>query len=98
MDNLIDKVSIICAKHFNIDERDLYSSTRKEDMVLARHFSWYILHVDYGISTGILCKEFFKTRRQVFSAINKIRNGIDKQKFYQELYESLKRSIEERKV
>lgn len=86
MDNNLEKITNLCLKHFGLKESDLYSSTRKEDKVLARHLLWYVLHVDYGISTGILSKEFFRTRRQIFNAINKVKNGIKKQRFYQELY------------
>lgn len=86
MDNVLDKITSQCAKHFGLDERDLYSSTRNEDVVIARHLLWYILHVHYNISTGLLSKEFFRSRRQIFNGICKIKNGIKRQKFYNELY------------
>lgn len=86
MDDILEKVTKLCLKHFGLEERDLYSSTRKGDKVMARHLLWYVLHVDYGISTGVLSKEFLRTRRQIFNAINKIKSGVNKQRFYKELY------------
>ena len=93
MDNILGEVTRLCLKHFDLEEKDLYSSTRKGDKVLARHLLWYVLHVDYGISTGVLSKEFFRTRRQIFNAINKIKNGIKKQRFYRDLYDGLMENI-----
>lgn len=88
MDNILVEVTNLCLKHFGLKESDLYSYTRKGDKVLARHLLWYVLHVDYNISTGVLSKEFLRTRRQIFNAINKIKNGIRKQRFYKELYDN----------
>ena len=88
MDNILVEVTNLCLKHFCLKESDLYSSTRKGDKVLARHLLWYVLHVDYGVSTGVLSREFFRTRRQIFNAINKVKNGIKKQRFYKELYDN----------
>lgn len=95
MDNILGEVTKLCLKHFGLDERDLYSSTRKGDKVLARHLLWYVLHVDYGISTGVLSREFFRTRRQIFNAINKVKNGIKKQKFYKEIYGNFAATLKE---
>lgn len=95
MDNsIIEKVSAICARHFNIDEREIYSKIREEDRITARHLLWYVLHVDFKVSTGVLSKEFFRTRRQIFSAIGKIRLRLKVQRFYREIYSSFMNELE----
>ena len=89
MDKELDDVIKICVSHFNLYEPDLYSSTRVGNVVLAKHLLWYILHIHYGYSINTISKCFFRTKRQVFNAIRKIRLGIDSQKFYKEIYNNL---------
>ena len=91
--DIIEQLSIIVAKYFNLREPDLYSKTKKDKVVVAKQLLWYILHVDFNISVGILSKEFLRSKRNIFIAISKIRYGIKSQKFYQELYKNLKEEI-----
>lgn len=89
MENTILKISQYSAKYFKIDENSLYNRCVDRTLTLARHIAWYILHVDYGIPTSILSKRFHRTRRHIFYGINKIRCGIEKQKFYKTIYKDL---------
>lgn len=88
MDNIIDKLTDACIVHFNLEQRDLHSSTRKENVILAKHILWYVLHSEFGISAGDISKEFYRTKRQVFGAINKVKKGLKKKRYYKELYKS----------
>lgn len=94
MINKIDEIVSFAAKYFSVKVTDLYSNVRKSECITAKHLAWYILHYEYGVNTSLLAKEFYRTRRDVFLGISKIKNGIQKQKFYKDLYE---RFIEEYK-
>lgn len=80
------KICEFIAHYFHIDENQMYGYSRKENIVMARHLAWYILHVDHKISTAILSKEFFRSKRVIFFGVNKIRNGIENQKYYRSIY------------
>ena len=95
MDNIIDKLTDACIAHFNLEQRDLHSSTRKENVILAKHILWYVLHSEFGISAGDISKEFYRTKRQVFGAINKVKKGVKKKRYYKELYNSFMERIKE---
>lgn len=86
-------VSEACAKYFHIDEKKLYGRGVDRTTSLARHLLWYVLHVDYGIPTSFLSKNFYRTRRHIFFGINKIREGMKKQRFYKRLYDDFKNEI-----
>lgn len=92
--NIIERASSVVSKYFNLRVQELYSKNRRSKVVTAKQLLWYILHTDLNISVGILSKEFLRSRRNIFVAISKIRYGIKNQKYYQELYCSLKREIE----
>lgn len=99
MDNSFSLViNEICSRHFKIDERNLYSRCRFDEVVVARHILWYVLHVDMKMSVGKISKEFFRSKRQVFSAISKVKSGINKQKFYKELYEGFIQKLKEANI
>lgn len=90
MDNIIDKLTDACIVHFNLEQRDLHSSTRKENVILAKHILWYVLHSEFGISAGDISKEFYRTKRQVFGAIRKVKELVKKRRYYKELYNSFR--------
>lgn len=94
--SFIEKTSALCAKYFHIKYTDLYSKKLGRTESLARHLLWYILHVDYGVPTSILSNEFFRTRRHIFFGINKIRQGVRLQKFYNDLLYGFKIYISQR--
>lgn len=92
--DIIERISFVTSKYFNLKVQDLYSKNKKSKVVIAKQLLWYILHTDLNISVGVLSKEFLRSRRNIFVAISKIRYGIKNQKYYQELYRSLKEEIE----
>lgn len=86
MKDIIDDVSRFAAKYFNVREIDLYSKCRRDDCVTARHIIWYYLHYEHNVPASVLAREFFRGRRNVFLALNKIKNGIETQKYYKGIY------------
>lgn len=92
--DIIERISFVTSKYFNLKVQDLYSKNKKSKVVIAKQLLWYILHTDLNISVGVLSKEFLRSRRNIFVAISKIRYGIKNQKYYQELYRSLKEETE----
>lgn len=88
MESKIEKLCRFASKYFNVDERELYSEGRKSNCVMARHVLWYYLHCELGFSAGELSKEFLKDRRTIFLGISKIKNGIKRQRYYRDIYDS----------
>lgn len=88
MESKIEKLCRFASKYFNVDERELYSDGRKSNCVIARHVLWYYLHCELGFSAGELSKEFLKDRRTIFLGISKIKNGIKRQRYYRDIYDS----------
>ena len=86
VNDIIESVCVFSAKHFYINENELYGSSQKAEIVIARQMAIYMLHVNYGISSGVIAKTFFKTRRWVFKSIQKIQDGIKTQQFYRAVY------------
>lgn len=93
---IIDKMSVLCAKYFKIEERDLYSKKYGRTECLAKHMLWYLLHTEYGVPTSELSRSFFRTRRHVFFGINKIKEGMKNQKFYIDIYNNFVKYIDEK--
>lgn len=89
MKEVIECLSVFVSKKFNIQEKDLYSESKKDCHVIARYMTWHILHCHYGVSSGVLSKEFFRTRRAVFFGIRKIKSEIKNKKIYKEMYGNL---------
>lgn len=88
MKSKIEKLCRFASKYFNVEERDLYSNGKLSNCVMARHVLWYYLHYECEVSVGTLSKEFLKERRSVFHGISKIKNGIKRQRYYRDIYES----------
>lgn len=86
MDNIIEEMSDFAIKYFKISKHELYDRNREGNKVIARHLLWYVLHVDYNVSTGVLSKEFMRSRRNIFISISKIRHWIKTQRFYKDMY------------
>lgn len=92
--NVIDDVCKSTAKYFGFDESKLYSATKSGNVILAKHLLWHYLHYECGISVGKLSKSFYRSKRNVYFAVSKIKEGLKKQKYYQRIYESYKNEME----
>lgn len=86
MESKIEKLSRFVSKHFGIEEKKLYSSSRNSQITLARHFAWYYLHKELNVSIGTLSKEFFRSKRAVFKGISNIGWMIENQRIYRDMY------------
>lgn len=87
MDRRVEDMCSFASRYFSIKITDLYSKTRKGNCITAKHLIWFILHYEYGFKTSELSREFFRSRRDVFLGISKIKSGIKNQKYYKDLYE-----------
>lgn len=86
MNKEVEKLCAFSEKYFDLNVTDLYGKSRKEKCVIARNIIWHEMHYRYNISVSNIAKEFFKTKRNVFYGISKIKNAIKKQRFYRDLY------------
>lgn len=80
------EVCSFCELYFDLDFPLLSSRSKEGTYIVAKHIVWYFLHYEYNISTSSLAKHFNRSRRNIFLGISKIKNGIDKQRFYKDVY------------
>lgn len=92
--DVIDKASKSTAKYFGFEEIKLYSATKSGNVILAKHLLWHYLHYECGISVGKLSKSFYRSKRNVYFAVSKIKEGLKKQKYYQRIYEEYKNEMQ----
>lgn len=54
-----------------------------------RHFCWYILHYDMGVSIRLIANRFDRSQNSVNKGIAKIKFGIKSQSYYRDRYNDL---------
>lgn len=57
----------------------------------ARHFCWYILHYDLGISIRLIGKRFKRKENTIKKGVAKIKSGIRQQRYYRDKFHDLQR-------
>lgn len=72
--------------YFNITDEDVLGKNRKEEISVARHIIWYVLHYNFGMSISELSKTFLRSKRSIFRGISRIKNGLG-QNYYRNIYE-----------
>jgi len=60
----------------------------------ARHFCWYILHYDMGVSLRLIGNRFNRRKNTINKALAKIRFGIKHQSYYRDRYNDIVSKIE----
>lgn len=82
----VDKVVSFASRHFGVDEMSIYGKCTNDRFSIVRYAIWYMLHYEQGISVGNIAKEFYRTKRGIFGAINKFKNLKLCQRIYKDMY------------
>lgn len=86
-------ISKVC-DYFGVDKTEVKSRGGEYlTYSSARHFCWYILHYDFGVSIRLISNMFHRSERQVKKAISKIKYGIMYQSYYRDRYNDITSKI-----
>lgn len=91
-DVIIDVEQAVC-DFFALPYDEVFSKNITRDRVLARHFTIYLLHKDYGISINKLSKKYNHAPRHINRICVWIGNRIQYDKKCQNYYNCLKQYI-----
>lgn len=64
------------SRDFNLGEAELYSPSRRKELILARHLAMYLLHKVLGISFFQVGKKFHRDHTSVIYAVSKIEDKM----------------------
>lgn len=78
---------------FGVNLEDVYSRTKNRKVSCARHYLWYILHEDYGMSNAQIARRYGRIKRRIVEYISKIRFRVANQKEDSEIYRLIKESL-----
>ena len=70
------EIEKVVSEYFNVDINDIYSKSRKKDVVLARHFLIFILHDKENISHTKLAIKFNVCTRNIQYIVYKMRSYV----------------------
>lgn len=62
---LVEKVADVVCNYYGVDVNDVFSTTRKRPIALARESIIYILHCDFCLSLSFLSRTFERTPRWI---------------------------------
>lgn len=94
--NIITQQKIIkkTAQFYDIDEKDLFSNTRKKEIVVPRQIVMYLLKEELKLSFSSIGRKFnHKDHSTVIHSYNKIKNEIKKNSRLKEEIELIKQGI-----
>lgn len=83
----IEKIIYSVCEYFNADVT-MMEEKRGEYLIYssARHFCWYILHYDLGLSIRLIAQRFNRSTRCINQGVAKIKFGISHQSYYRDRY------------
>lgn len=70
------EIEKVVSEYFNVDVNDIYSKSRKKDVVLARHFLIFILHDKENVSYSKLSVQFKVCTRNIQYIVYKMRSYV----------------------
>lgn len=62
---LVEKVADVVCNYYGVDVNDVFSTTRKRPVALAREAIIHLLHCDFNLSLSYLSKTFNRTSRWI---------------------------------
>lgn len=86
----IKDIEVGVCDFFEVSLEDVYSRTKNRKVSCARHFLWFILHEDYGMSNAQIAKRYGRIKRRVVEYISKIRFRVANQRGDALVYKELK--------
>lgn len=89
----IESVEQAVCGFFDVSLEDIYSRTKNRKVSCARHFLWYILHEDFGMSNAQIARRYGRIKRRVVEYISKIRFRVANQRGDAMLYRELRELV-----
>ena len=81
------------SRDFNLGEKEIYSPSRKKELILPRHLAMYLLHGVLGISFFQVGKKFNRDHTSVIYAVSKIDEKIKKDEKFAQLIDDISKAI-----
>lgn len=81
------------SRDFELGEEDLYSPSRKKELILARHLAMYLLHRVLGISFFQVGKKFHRDHTSVIYAVSKIEEKMKTEEKFRQFIENISKAI-----
>ena len=91
--DIIQVVSEYASKHFNINERSLYSRVRDGKTSTVKFVVWEVLHHEFNVPISKLAKAFYRNERTVKLGVSKMKNWRAFDKYYREVYDQFLESF-----
>lgn len=89
----IESIEQAVCGFFDVSLEDIYSRTKNRKVSCARHFLWYILHEDFGMSNARIARRYGRIKRRVVEYISKIRFRIANQRGDAIIYKELRELV-----
>lgn len=89
----IESIEQAVCEFFGVSVEEVHSRTKDRKISCARHFLWYILHEDFGMSNAQIAKRYGRIKRRVVEYISKIRFRVANQKGDAIIYRELKELV-----
>lgn len=89
----IESIEQAVCGFFDVSLEDIYSRTKNRKVSCARHFLWYILHEDFGMSNAQIARRYGRIKRRVVEYISKIRFRVANQRGDAMLYRELRELV-----
>jgi chromosomal replication initiator protein len=90
---LDDQVVKNISRDFQLGEAELYSPSRKKELIPARHLAMYLLHTVLGISFFQVGKKFNRDHTSVIYAVSKIEEKMKVDQKFSQTIETISNSI-----
>ena len=87
--NIEEKICLF----FGVSLDELYSREIARKVSNARHYLWYILHYDFGMSNGQIAKRYDRTKRAVIMSISDLRFRVVQQREDRNIYNRIKKIL-----
>ena len=89
----IDSIEQAVCDFFEVSVEDVQSRTKDRKISCARHFLWYILHEDFGMSNAQIARRYGRIKRRVVEYISKIRFRVANQRGDAIIYKELRELV-----
>lgn len=79
--------------YFNVSRESLYQRQGTHREATARHFLWYILHTDFGMSNPKIAKQYIRSERAVTRFRSEVKFRVANVGGDRRAYEEIKKSL-----
>ena len=89
----IESIEQAVCDFFDVSIEEVHSRTKDRKVSCARHFLWYILHEDFGMSNAQIARRYGRIKRRVVEYISKIRFRVANQRGDAIIYKELRELV-----